>query len=341
LRFEVAACAVSSSAADPRPKFRPVAIPERLRRSPFDPPLRGGPFVDVLLEGSAVPRVHQAATTTVSLAVGDWSWSAAVFGVRRAVGVAGHIAIGDPMPIDRPVPIAFETAFGGEAPSSADVALALDREIDSARVYPRNPFGLGYRHGRVESGWYLPQIEDPADLLTDQRLERIADEGWEAGPLPWCLDEVHAATFPRAAWIGMGPDVVAPESLAEVRRGWLAERTPDKHSGRIEPCFLQDASPWAWLAELRAGTLVEATGCLPRGATFAIELPQWPRVIVTMGGRDQEVGIRPARITVRPDMRDVIVTWVGEIEIPPGTDVDPSGRSPIAVRMADESTSSR
>ncbi len=298
-------------------RFRPDDVPARHRPSALDPPFRGGDCVDVLLEGSAVIADPRARTATVDVVVGDWRWSAAVFGPRKAVRVAGQVAIGDPVPIERPVPIAFETAFGGGASGDEDLVGTLERDIAIARVYPRNPFGLGYRATPGDATWDLPQIEDPDDPITEERLERMGTEGWESGPLPWCLDETLAIAFPRIALLpGMGPEIADPSRLAEIARGFLTLPLPAAAGGTLDSRFIQDAPPWGWVSSLAPRTVVEVRGCLPRNEVLALELPAAPPFFVKVDGLASELEVRPARLTVRPDTQEIAVLWTADLALP-------------------------
>ncbi len=310
-----------------------VSPPVRARPHPLDPPLSGGPLVDVLLEGSAY-ALAGVSTQRVALSVGDWRWEALVFGARTASVASRRIAITAPEPIDAPVPIAWETAFGGGLPGAPPGIRQLDREIDGAHLYPRNPFGLGYRHGEDLLAWELPQIEDPTDPLTPERFARIEEEGWVAAPLPWCLDEVHPATFPRVAMIaGMGPPLDHPTPLPEIARGFLAEPLPPADSMRLDPRFLQDAPPWGWLGSLAAEDEIVLAGCLPRGEVFTARPPARPGCDVVIDGVVSAVDLRPTRLVVRPELRDLLVVWVADVPLPRPFIPGVHRRIPIEVRV--------
>lgn len=311
LRVEVA------RAVTPGGDLRPTDVPERVRRHPLDPPFPGGPKVDVLLEGSAHPASTDARDARVDLAIGSFRWTADVVGRRTATRSGDRVTVSAPELIDAPVPIAFESAFGGGTTGAPPGIHQLDRDLDGAHLYPRNPFGLGYRTSRDDGTWELPQVEDPEDRLTAERLERIAEEGWLAAPLPWCLDEVFTPTLPRVAMIaGMGPPVADPSALPEVRRGFLATPPPAPDALTLDPRFLQDAPPWGWLDALHAGDEVSLAGCMPRGATFVARAPAPPESEVVIDGRTILLDLRATRLVVRPDVGEVLVVWTADVDLP-------------------------
>jgi hypothetical protein len=318
-------------------ELRAVAVESRLRPATFDPPFRGGPFVDVLLEGRAHAASPTATSATVTARVGDWSWEATVWGRRTATSRDARIRLGDPSPLAAPVPISFATAFGGaesgEPRTSASAWEPAPRDVLLGNVYPRNPFGRGYRRGTQDGTWELPQIEDPRDFTTADRLERVATDDWTSGPLPWCLDEVHTTTFPRCALVpGLGAST-RRDDIAEVSRGFL-RAPPEGDELGLDTSFLQDAPPWGWLDRLDVGAEVEVRGCLPDGETFAMRLPPAPPFYLTVDGVEGELPLRCTRLTIRPEAREVLVSWTGDVVLPrpflPGI----HARIPIAVRMA-------
>lgn len=311
LRVEIARAVTASGA------LRPADVPDRARRHPLDPPFPGGPKVDVLLEASAHPASADARDARVDLAIGSFRWTADVLGRRTATRTGDRVTISAPAPIDAPVPIALESAFGGGSSGAPPGMRQLDRDLDGAHLFPRNPSGLGYRTTKDDGTWDLPLVEDPDDRLTAERLERIADESWLAAPLPWCLDEVFTPTFPRVAMIaGMGPPVADRSALLEVRRGFLATPPPASDALTLDPRFLQDAPPWGWLDALRPGDAITLSGCLPRGATFAARVPTTPASEVVIDGRRVDVELRATRLVVRPDAGEILVVWTADVDLP-------------------------
>jgi len=329
LHVEVATAVSATSGG----KVRPAAVSPRQRPSALDPIFRGGALVDVLLDACAVPRSYGAPSCQVDVRVGDWSWSALALGQRTARCAGGRFTMSAPAPITAPVRISFGTAYGGGESGEPCAPRPSMKELTSGRAYPRNPFGRGYRCGTADGAWELPQLEDETDLLTAERLERIAAGDWACAPLPWCLDEVHAVTFPRCTLLpGLGPDVAGQGEVAETTRGYLRERRTDPEPA-VDTRFLQDAPPWAWLAGLGAGTDIEVRGCLAMGQPLALAMPGSPAFSATIDGRDVDLDLRPARLVIRPQHDELVVHWCGDVVLPrpflPGV----HKRIPISVRI--------
>ncbi len=103
---------------------------------------------------------------------------------------------------------------------------AAAAEADHPGVYPRNPWGKGYvvRPGPWDDVW-VPNLEEPSDLLSADRLVVGDPTLWYRQPLPWYLGPVPVLTFPRYTHLVADTDAWFPgpqdESMPEVRRGYL------------------------------------------------------------------------------------------------------------------------
>ena len=190
---------------------------------------------DFVVIGSAfAPGGVPVPSIQVGVDVGSVSKRIAVFGRREITWAGGRPRIGDPQPFTE-IPITWENAYGGtdwrvpfqhEDFEDDQVLGAMVAEHDHPGMYPRNPFGRGYL---VESGevpkMLMPNLEDPQDLLTAERLLVGDPELWWRQPLPWCFDWVSPATFPRYIWVDEDVDAWFPgpedEELPEVARGYL------------------------------------------------------------------------------------------------------------------------
>jgi hypothetical protein len=116
---------------------------------------------DVVLLGHAYPERAGDRQVDVGMQVGPVRKVARVFGDRWWTSIMGFAAKTDPAPFHR-IPLIYELAYGG-----------WDRRHenpDRHRVEPRNPVGVGFRHGwgsGVEEGARLPNVERPGDLIGD------------------------------------------------------------------------------------------------------------------------------------------------------------------------------
>lgn len=167
-----------------------------------------------------------------------------VIGDRRATLTSdGRIAFSTPTRLDK-VPLSYALAYGGRDAVTEAVRGNPVAELQpylpavafpdpgaavaaaSPFVYPRNPSGRGYVLERSQAAIEaacLPNIEDPKDRLTPERL--IPDDPWQwpAQPLPASLGWLDYGAFPRIAWLGARLDCDLPSDLsrvAEIRLGY-------------------------------------------------------------------------------------------------------------------------
>jgi hypothetical protein len=182
-------------------------------------------------------------------------------------------------------------------------------------VYPRNPWGRGYRKERNGEDWALPALEDPRDPLEPRRLEGMVEGSWKRGPLPWCLDDMHPLAFPRAVMVaGLAELANLDTSVTEVDCGFL--QLPIDTSQMADPRFLQDAPPWAWLGSVARGTEVVVKGCRPRRESFSATIPEAPPLSLIIEGSRQDVEFRLTKLYLCPEQGEVFASWSAEALLP-------------------------
>ena len=161
----------------------------------------------------------------------------AVFGDRQVSWESsGRVRFGLPAPFET-MPVTWERAFGGcdfrvPLPEPLTDGLKIQLHHDHPGLYPRNPFGRGYAvlPDPVDD-FFLPNLEDPDDLLADGRLITGDPRLWYTRPLPWTFDWMHPVAFPRYLYMGLDADAWFPgpqdRTLPEVARGYLRESYRD------------------------------------------------------------------------------------------------------------------
>lgn len=199
---------------------------------------------DIAIKGFAIPPGGKPATSiTSSLQVGGYKKDVAVFG-KRTVSCkgAGGIRFSSPKPFEQ-VELTYNNAYGGidwrvpvEEPLSMDTKIRL--QTDHPGLYPRNHFGKGYvvlPDPEDINGIELPNLENPADLLTEKRLIIGDPKAWHKQPLPWCFDWNPMFFFHRCAFFG-GADGWYPapeESVTEVTMGLLPSNYRSQFQGDL------------------------------------------------------------------------------------------------------------
>lgn len=253
---------------------------------------------DVVIAGSAfAPGGRATPSMVVSARIGDTSKRIAVFGRRQVEWVGGRPRLGRPEPFVE-MPLTYENAYGGldnRVPIPAHQReeymrmVELGLQFDHPGLYPRNPVGKGYVVGPDPvPGLELPNLEDPAELLTAERLITGRPELWYRQPLPWCFAWTPALTFPRYRHAGVDPWFPAPHdaSLPEVRRAFIPAnlRLTVEREQRISAGYLQEASLGMVVATPLGGKPIVLAGLHPDEPEITFALPPAPRIDLHIEG---------------------------------------------------------
>lgn len=252
---------------------------------------------DVVVRGAAFAPKGAATRMVVSVSVGETQKRAVVFGRRKIHwGRGGMLRIGSPEPFDT-IALTYGNAYGG-----ADRRTCPAGTLDHPSVYPRNPLGKGYLldAGSVTHATEMPNVEDPRDLLTAERLLLDHAQRWYTCPLPVCFDWVFPTMFPRLVWFGEEAHYPAPpEMLPEVKRGFLPSDYRARRGTGIHPRFFQEATPELILDGVKGGEPVTIAGMHPERAQLSLALP---RVLDTMSWR-----VEGERVETKTRLHSVII----------------------------------
>jgi hypothetical protein len=186
-------------------------------------------------------------------------------------------------------------------------------------VYPRNPVGVGYL---IDAGpeaverLVLPNLEDPEDPLTADRVVLGDPDRWPILPLPQATEWMHYEWFPRVAFLGLIPDhdpSVGPP--AEIRRGFAPEGLMDLAPPwqKVDPLACNGASVGLRLPHLGGGEAIGLEHVHPRRARFAFHLPPERPGIWTDGRGGALTPTDPVIHTVllEPDEDRLSIVWRG------------------------------
>jgi hypothetical protein len=278
---------------------------------------------DIVVSGSAYSPPGKPTTRMhVSLEVGDYKKQILVWGDRTArIDAAGRVGFYGPAPFTE-MPLTWQNAYGGidyEVPIDPDDpninGAAL--EVDLPGLYPRNPVGKGYVVMPTEREVPLPNLEDPSDPLTPDRLLVRDPKRWFLQPLSWCYEWMHPLMFPRCALFAPHTDAWFPgpedDGLSEVRRRYLMPgyRTMMAKRNVLEgphPTFLQEASH-GLSAVLRGDELVRVRGMHPTHYELAFRLPGRPPIEAILETGRVRAEPRLTVLRIEPDRERVMLTW--------------------------------
>jgi len=253
-------------------RLEPV-LAERPLGMPVGDALLFKPEVDVFIEGKVHPRTEGARESTLRLHGAGLDVSARVFGSRAVVKGASGLRIGEPARIE-PFDLDARESYGGDA-------------------YPRNPLGQGFitdESGAV--GTALPRVEDPSDLLTNDRLVASPARWWEQ-PRPALFEPRLASAFPRGVVLGL---LKMP-----------APAPPD-----ADRDFAQEAPRQLRLARLEPGMSLTVEGCLPSSRAWTWAMPAEPAMRLSVEGRAVDAPAVAQTVRLRPDADEAVVTFAFE-----------------------------
>lgn len=273
---------------------------------------------------SAWPSNH------VLVRIGPTERRIAVFGDRRCGLSSGRVSVGPQKPVEK-VPLSFAFAYGGRDQAAEEKygnpalkwAEPLCVEPESLKdaspyLYPRNYSGRGYLiepTAKAVDALRLPNLEDPDDLLTADRLVVGSVDRWPAMPLPAVFGWVHHIWFPRVVLAGI--PYVAPGfagEAEETRRGWApAGLLKEEAAGLAGLRFANGASFGLQVPYLVGGEPVVLEGVRPGGERLAFNLPGERPELMTDGRKGKLNPTSPVihSVIIEPDELRLSVVWRG------------------------------
>ncbi len=309
----------------------------------------GKPAVDVVVKGMAfAPGGTPTYQMSVSVKVDRTEKSVMVTGDRVArFDTRGVCEFSRPEPFTQ-MPITWDNAYGG-----IDKRVPVDEQdpkyylvqaaVDHPGLYPRNPFGKGYLvDARPNEEYPLPNVEDPKELLTPQRMVTGDPAQWWRQPLSWGLDFVHPMMYPRYcfaypdtdAWF-RGPE---DERMPEIARGFLQAGYRSEMSARPRtrgphPWFLQGGSHGLIFPTLATGAPIKVKGMHPKRREIKMEVPAPPRIVGLHEKGSEPINLRMSNLVIWPHEETISATWSGTFPLPrvfvPGV----HKRIPVAAKL--------
>ena len=223
----------------------------------------------------------------------------------------------DPEPFTE-MEIRYERAYGGRDEKSLP---------DNPFQYPRNSMGAGVVLRNVKEavdGLPLPNIEDPQDLMTPERLFIEEPDRWHAQPLPQGFGWRQRTWYPRAALLGAYPPFLdAGVVTAEERMGLL----PKHHvalakQSRLRPMEAQFANgaSFGMIFAAFKGDEDVVIGRLTRDGLLKFSLPgDTPAIGLDLGRGTQPLEAQLHTVSIRPDDLALDLIWRGA-QVYPGYD---------------------
>lgn len=291
------------------------------------------PLTDVTVKGFAYNfGARSPQWADAGLYIGNYGKTLRLWGDRQAtLSSSGAILFSEPQPISR-IPLSYAFAYGGrDVVAEARHGFPWEGvfkdfvtpgegtpETTSPFRYPRNPAGCGYvltaDRESLES-LRLPNIEDPADPLTPDRLAVGNPEDWPRQPLPAGMGWISYEWFPRSACFGIVPPFDESHlPLSEVTRGFLSEEivSPTTWTASKAHRFTCGASLGLQFALLSGGETIRLLNLSEAGPEVWWNLPQPPRILTDgRNGRLNPTKSVLHTVVLEPDQDRLTVLWRG------------------------------
>jgi hypothetical protein len=267
------------------------------------------PHTDVVFNGNAyAPAGELVPELTACLAVGQFEKSVRVIGhrvVRCDNGDRPSFSEPEPFSI---MPLRYENAYGG---------VDIRSDPDMPCPYPRNHLGKGYVIGKEKNqvdGLELPNIEDPADLLTPERLSCGHFMHWADQPKPQGFGWYMKFWRPRADLAGVMPadralerqlrEAYTPLVPREQQALYAQTQLPD-----MDFRFFNGASEGLVLPYLKGNEQIRLVNLAPR-PEITFQLPgDAPRIGLDIGDGFKEPQACLHTVMIRMEENQIDLVW--------------------------------
>lgn len=300
-------------------------------------------FTDILVRGSAISTRGPVTELIASVQVESAKKQVRATGDRKIEFLpGGGISFSKPDYFQR-MPLLWDHAFGGrDAYAEAKLNESADRFNRSRKgiagltgpvpspkeggysvSYPRNIAGRGFwidiDRDRLQ-GERLPNLDDPDDPLTPERLLISDPLDWMDLPAAASFEPIDAFTFPRAVFMLPHASNPPKRPLYELSVGALlkADLADTRlHKLPPNPRVYNCAPAGLAVVRLHGGERVKIHNMHPKYDRFEFDLPgEEPRMLIEPPGCPvAEIEPRLQTVLIEPEDERVTLTWAGTLEV--------------------------
>ena len=264
---------------------------------------------DVVLNGQVhAPGGEATYSCSAFLQVADRAKEIVVIGNRTARYAGGATPVfSDPEPFQT-MEMRYERAYGGTDVFS---------DPSSIYPYPNNPLGCGFALSNTKTAVEnlpLPNIEDPNDLLTPERLCIGAYANWKNQPLPAGFGWYPKTWMARAKYAGIMPADRAFEQ--EMRQEYAKLLSADqratylKHGIRdMDFSFFQGASRGLAMPYLAGNEEIWTENLSPDGRVHFALPAEAPQIGLDIGNGVQTPPTQLQTVMIHMEERQLDLVW--------------------------------
>ena len=271
---------------------------------------------DVVLNGKAhAPAGSPVHQLTATLAVEKFRKDILVIGDRVCSFPGGEKAFfSDPKPFET-MDIRYENAYGG-------IDIYSDPRMPCA--YPRNHLGRGFvaGNGKNKMGDFpLPNIEDPGDRLTPERIFTGHIKHWEKQPMPQGFGWLSKSWQPRAGLAGVMPaDKAFEKELREAYKAAIPAAQQKLYKETNLPdmdfSFFNGASQGLVVPFLNGNESCHLANLTPE-CQLNFRLPgETPGISIDIGNGLQEPDVVLHTVMVHAEQHQLDLVWRGAVSYP-------------------------
>lgn len=271
---------------------------------------------DIVLNGKAyAPSGVACQSLTASIQIGDNKKNIKVIGNRHAEYIKDGVPhFTEPVPFVE-MGLRYEKAYGG---------IDVYSNKETTYPYPRNMLGQGFVVSNTKESvdkLKLPNIEDPNDLLTPERLCLTDYDNWERQPMPAGFGWLPKHYKPRADFAGIMP---ADRQAEQELRGAYAKLVPKEErdaylNNKISDMnfhFFNGASKGLAMHYLSGSELITTINLSKEGKT-SFELPDDnPKIGIDIGEGVQKTEAVIHTVMIHMEEEQVDIVWRGAIKYP-------------------------
>lgn len=288
------------------------------------------PKTDVLVVGHA-HAPGGATSLDVGVEVGPARKLVRAFGDRKLMVDGGRLRFTRPEPFQS-LALTWENAYGGrDEGAEANLPQRTDGEIDPIELlarmpeiatysYPRNALGKGFFvdiHRERLNGSSLPNLEDPEDPVTPDRILARDPLDWIDRPVSACFGPIDVMSFPRSAFF-FAPAYRTSSAIREVSMGVVDRHDLDRTPLSLIDLRVYNCAPAGLGSHVLHGhEHVRLWNLHPKHACLEFDLPSdRPRLILeppNAGARELEPKL--STVEIAPDRELLTLTWAGTLPV--------------------------